>query len=158
MNEAAKKTVLRQFRYLLAAVTVPGPDGGHGFTANWIAQAAFEPPMLSITVESDSKALPLIRAAGVFAVNLYQSGQRELAGQLGRRSRTNPEKFVGVATEPGVTGSPLLLEALAWLECRITGELPAGDHVLFLGEVVEAGIRHDGAPLTMEEAGFRYFG
>lgn len=158
MDEAAKKTVLRMFRYVLCAVTAPGPDGGHGFTANWMAQAAFEPPMLSITVETDSKALALIRAAGVFAVNVYAAGQRELAGQLGRRSRTNPDKFQGVATETGVTGCPLLLDALGWVECRVAGELPAGDHVLFLGEVVEAGVRREGEPLTMQEAGFRYYG
>ena len=158
MDEQAKKTVLRMFNYILTAVTVPGPDGGHGFTANWIAQAAFEPPMLSITVENDSKAIGLMREAGVFAVNILASGQRELAGQLGRRSKTNPEKFKGVATEPGVTGCPLLLDALGYVECRITGELPAGDHTLFLGEVVAAGVRREGAPLTMAETGFRYFG
>lgn len=158
MDEQAKRTVLRMFNYVLHAVTVPGPDGGHGFTANWVAQAAFAPPMLSITVENDSRAIALLRAAGVFAVNVFASGQRELAGQLGRRFRTNPDKFKGVATEPGVTGCPLLLDALGYLECRVTGELPAGDHTLFLGEVVEAGVRRDAAPLTMAESGFRYFG
>src|SRR5204862_3807413 len=96
MDEAAKRTVLRMFNYILCAVTVPGPDGGHGFTANWIAQAAFEPPMLSISVENDSTAIGLLRAAGVFAVNVFAGGQRELAGQLGRRSQTHPDKFRGV--------------------------------------------------------------
>lgn len=158
MDEQAKRAVLRMFNYILTAVTVPGPDGGHGFTANWIAQAAFEPPMVSITVENDSKAIGLLRQARVFAVNIFASGQRELAGQLGRRSKTNPDKFRGVATEPGVTGCPLLLDALGYVECRVTGELPAGDHTLFLGEIVEAGVRRAGAPLTMAETGFRYFG
>ena len=158
MDEAAKKTVLRMFNYVLHAVTVPAPDGGHGFTANWVAQAAFEPPMVSITVENDSKAIGLLRESGVFAVNMLASGQRELAGQLGRRSRTNPDKFKGIATEPGTTGCPLLLDALGYVECRVTGELPAGDHTLFLGEVVEAGVRREGMPLTMAETGFRYFG
>jgi flavin reductase (DIM6/NTAB) family NADH-FMN oxidoreductase RutF len=158
MDEAAKKTVLRLFNYVLCVVTVPAPGGGHGFTANWIAQAAFEPPMISITVENDSRAIGLLRQGGVFAVNVLPSGTRELAGQLGRRSRTNPDKFLGVVTEPGATGCPLLVEALGHVECRVRGELPAGDHTLFLGEVVEAGIRREGAPLTMTESGFRYFG
>jgi flavin reductase (DIM6/NTAB) family NADH-FMN oxidoreductase RutF len=158
MDENAKKTVLRMFNYVLCAVTVPSSDGGHGFTANWIAQAAFEPPMVSITVENDSKAIGLVREAGVFAVNVLATGQRELAGQLGRRSRTNPDKFVGVAVETGATGCPLLLDALGYVECRVTGELPAGDHTLFLGEVVEAGVRSEAQPLTMAETGFRYFG
>ncbi len=158
MDEQAKKTVLRMFNYNLVVVTVPGPDGGHGYTANWVAQSAFEPPMVSITVEADAKALPLMRESGVFAINVLESGQRELAGQLGRRSRTHPDKFAGVPAEPGVTGCPLLLDALGYLECRVRGELDAGSHVLFLGEVVEAGVRRQGKPLSMEEAEFRYFG
>jgi flavin reductase (DIM6/NTAB) family NADH-FMN oxidoreductase RutF len=158
MDENAKRTVLRMFTYILTAVTVPGPDGGHGFTANWIAQAAFEPPMVSITVENDSRAIALVRESGVFAVNVLASGQRDLAGQLGRRSKTHPDKFRGVVTEPGVTGCPLLQDALGFVECRVMGELPAGDHTLFVGEVVEAGVRREGAPLGMAETGFRYFG
>ncbi len=158
MDENAKKSVLRTFTYVLHVVTVPGPGGGHGFTANWVAQAAFEPPMVSITVENDSRAIDLVRAAGVFAVNVLATGQRDLAARLGRRSATHPDKFSGIATEPGVTGCPLLTEALGYLECRVTGELPAGDHTLFVGEVVEAGVRRDQQPLTMAETGFRYFG
>lgn len=158
VDENAKKTLLRKFNYVLHAVTVPGPDGGHGFTANWVAQAAFEPPMVSIMVENDSKAIGLLRAAGVFAVNVYATGQRELAGQLGRRSKTHPDKFKGIPTEPGLTGCPLLLDALGYLECRVTGELPAGDHTLFLGEILAAGVRRDVEPLTMAETGFRYSG
>ncbi len=158
MDEQAKKTILRMFNYILVAVTVPSDDGGHGFTANWVSQAAFEPPMVSITVESDARALPLVRAAGVFAINLLASGQTELAGQLGRRSRTHPDKFAGVPTERGVTGCPLLLDALGYLECRVRGELEAGSHVLFLGEVVEARVRREGTVLTMAETGYRYYG
>ncbi len=158
MHEEAKKTVLRMFNYVLVVVTVPGPDGGHGYTANWVAQASFEPPMVTVTAENDSKAIGLLRAHRVFAVNVLASGQRDLAGQLGRRSRTHPDKFRGVATELGVTGCPLLMDALGYVECHVVGELPAGDHTLFLGEVVAAGVRREGAPLTMAETGFRYFG
>ncbi len=158
MDEQAKKTVLRMFNYTLVAVTAPSPEGGHGWTANWVAQAAFDPPMLSITVENDSRALGLVREAGVFAVNVLPSGSRDLAGQLGRRSRTNPEKFQGVAVEMGATGCPLLVDALGSVECRVTAEVPAGDHTLFLGEVVDAHVRREGTPLTMTETGFKYYG
>jgi flavin reductase (DIM6/NTAB) family NADH-FMN oxidoreductase RutF len=60
--------------------------------------------------------------------------------------------------ETGVTGAPLLSEALGHLECAIRAEAPAGDHTVFVGEVIEARLRRAGAPLTMAETGFRYFG
>ena len=158
MDEAAKKATLRMFTYGLHAVSVRHDDEVNAFTVDWIAQASFEPPMVMLAVENDGRSIGLMRASGRFAVNVLESGQRELAGQLGRRSRTHPRKFEGVAHEEGQTGVPLLLDALGHLECEVRGELPAGDHTVFIGEVVEASVRREGQPLTLAETGFRYFG
>ncbi len=159
MNEAAKKTVLRLFTYGLFVVTAGQGDEASAMTVNWLSQAGFEPPMVMLAVEADSRSRRVIEAAGAFAVNVLDSGQRELAGQLGRASVKRPDKFQGVATTAGpVTGAPLLQAALGWLECRVAGSLPAGDHVVVVAEVVEAGVNREGRPLTMAEAGFRYFG
>ena len=158
MDEAAKKTVLRMFTYGLYAISVRHAGDVNAFTANWIAQASFEPPMVMVAVENDGRSIALMRASGVFAVNVYASGQRELAGHFGRRSKTNPNKMAGIAYEDGVTGAPLLVEALGYLECAVRAEAPAGDHTVFVGEVVEARVRREAPPLTMAETGFRYFG
>lgn len=159
MDQAAKKTVLRLFNYTLVAVTATYAGQVSGMTANWVAQASFEPPMVMLAVEADSNSLKVVQAAGAFALNVFASGQRELAGQLGRATAKRPDKLVGLATHPGpVTGAPLLDAALGWLECRVTGQVPAGDHVVLVAEVVEAGVQGEGQALTMAEAGFRYFG
>src|SRR5213083_2324568 len=129
MDEAAKKTVLRHFPYGLYALTVRHDGEEHGMTASWVTQASFEPPMVAVAVENTSKTIAMIRDAHHFAVNLLQQGQRELAGALG------------------------------WVECRVVATLPSGDHTLVLGEVIGAGVEHDGAqPLTLQEAGFKYSG
>jgi flavin reductase (DIM6/NTAB) family NADH-FMN oxidoreductase RutF len=158
MDEAAKKTVLRLFTYGLHAVSVRDGDAVNAFTANWIAQASFEPPMVMVAVENDGRSIDMMRHSGAFAVNVYESGQREFAGHFGRRSKTNPDKMAGQSYESGATGAPLLTDALGYLECAIRAEAPAGDHTVFIGEVVEAGVRREGAPLTMAETGFRYYG
>jgi flavin reductase (DIM6/NTAB) family NADH-FMN oxidoreductase RutF len=158
MDAAAKKTVLRLFPYGLYAVTVAHGDERNGFTANWLTQASFEPPMVMVAVENDGKSIGLIRASGVFTINVYASGQRELAGQLGRSFARNPQKIEQVAHHPGANGCPILEDALGYLECRVAGELPAGDHTVFVGEIVEAGVLREGEALTMRETGFRYSG
>src|SRR6058998_1209253 len=160
MDEAAKKTVLRHFPYGLYALTVKHGGDEHGMTANWITQASFEPPMVVVAVENTSKTIGMIRDAHHFAVNVFLQGQRELAGKLGRASATAPQKLKGIKTKPApVSGAPLLAEALGWVECRVVATLPAGDHTLVLGEVVEAGVEHDGGQaLTLQEAGFKYSG
>ena len=159
MNDSARKTVLRHFPYGLYAVTVMSEGEDHGITANWVMQAAFTPPMLVAALENESKCLPMIRDARGFAVNVLAAGQSELALQLGRSSRHVPHKLHGVPARPApITGAPILTEGLGWLECRLVATMPAGDHTLILGEVVEAGVERRGAPLAPDAAGMRYAG
>lgn len=159
MNADAKKTVLRHFPYGLYVVTVAHGGEEHGMTANWLTQAAFEPPMIAVAVENTSKTIGMIRDSHHFAVNVLQKGQRDLAGKLGRSSQQAPQKLKGIKTKPAPgANTPVLADALGWVECRLVTTLPAGDHTLVLGEVIEAGVEHEGEALTLQEAGFKYSG
>jgi len=159
MDQAAKKTILRHFPYGLYAVTVATDGDEHGMTANWVTQAAFEPPMIVVAIENTSKTIGMIRDSHHFAVNLLLAGQRDLAGKLGRSSEQAPTKLKGIKTKPApVSGVPVLADCLGWVECRLVTTLPAGDHTLALGEVVAAGVENEGEPLTLAEAGFKYSG
>ena len=159
MDPAIKKKALRQFTYGLYVVTTQAGEDTGAFTANWLVQSSFEPPMLAIAVEQDAHSLRVLRAAGAFAVHALPTGAREFAGAFGRAYAKVGDKLAGHATTPGSTGAPLLSDdALAAVECRVVSEMPSGDHVLFLAEVVDAHFWREGAPLTMAEAGFRYSG
>jgi flavin reductase (DIM6/NTAB) family NADH-FMN oxidoreductase RutF len=160
MDVAAKKTVLRHFPYGLYVVTVAHGGEDHGMTANWVTQAAFEPPMVVVAIENASRTMGMIRDARYFAVSLLTADQRELAGKLGRTSKQVPQKLKGIKSRPApFSKTPVLVEAFGWLECRAIASLPAGDHTLVLGEVVEAGVENgDGQPLTLQDAGFKYSG
>ena len=159
MDETAKKTVLRHFPYGLYVLTVATGGEDHGMTANWLTQAAFEPPMLVVAVENTSKTIGMIRNAHHFAVNLLLNNQRDLAGKLGRSAEQAPQKLKGIKTKPApLSGAPVLVDALGWVECRVVATLPAGDHTLVLGEILNAGIEHEGEPLTLQQAGFKYSG
>ena len=160
MDTNAKKSVLGQFPYGLYVLTVAHEGAEHGMTANWVTQAAFEPPMVAVAVENGSKTIEMIRDARHFAVNVLQEGQRDLAAKLGRTSEQAPQKLKGIKTKraPG-SGAPVLTDALGWVECRVVATLPAGDHTLVLGEVEGAGVEHAGArALTLQETGFHYSG
>lgn len=159
MNDDAKKTVLRRFPYGLYVVTVAHDGEEHGMTANWVTQASFEPPMVAVAVENTSKTIGMLRDSHHFAVNVLQKGQRDLAGKLGRSSEQAPQKLKGVKTKPAAgANTPVLADALGWVECRLVTTLPAGDHALVLGEVIEAGVENEGEALTLQEAGFKYSG
>lgn len=160
LDQAAKKAVLRQLTYGLYAVTAAAGGERGVFTANWLTQVSFEPPLVAISVERDSSTLPLIEASGLFAICPLSSDQRELAGALGRPKARAGDKYTAcqldVRSSP--RGVPVLADALGYVVCGVHNQLEAGDPILFLAEVVEAHLFADEPPLTMREAGFRHAG
>lgn len=163
MEPAARKTVLRMFSYGLYIVTCQDGERRNAFTANWLTQVSFEPPLVALSVEREAASLPLIRAAGYFGICVLERGQRDIAGRLGRSLRQRPDKLESLdwhnATVPGTVATlPVLANCLGYLICRLSGETPAGDSTLLLAEVVEAAALREGEPLTMREAGYRHSG
>ncbi len=161
MDQDAKKQVLRTIVYGLYALGVRHDQDGppHAMTVNWLTQLSFEPPLIGVAVEHEARSLGMLRASGQFALSVLPAGSRQLAGRLGRSSRNVPNKLDGVAHHPGpLTGSPILDDATGWLECRITADHPAGDHIFLIAEVVEAGLQTPADTLTLKETGFRYAG
>ncbi len=99
-----------------------------------------------------------IAASRVFAVHIVGRSQRELASSFFKGAATAGATINGFRFEPGVTGAPVLVDPPAWLECRVVDEVRRGDHTIFIGEVVAAGVRREEEPLTLRDAGFAYGG
>jgi len=158
MDEAAKKEALRLFTYGLYAITTGDEQQHNAFTANWVSQVSFDPPLVVLSIENDSVSLPIIRRTGLFAVNVYDSNQRDLAGLLGKSFSKHPDKVDGLAFGMGETGCPVLTEGLAYVECRVQGETLAGDSTLLLAQVEGATVLRRAEPLTMLAAGFKHAG
>jgi flavin reductase (DIM6/NTAB) family NADH-FMN oxidoreductase RutF len=158
MDPNLKKKVLRTFTYGLYAVSCA--DGGEVniFTANWLSQVSFDPPLLAVSVENISKSLPMILRSRIFTINVFRSGERELAGQLGKSALQRPDKLATVAFHLGANGCPILDNALAWVACAIRHTVEAGDSTLIVAEVEDVEMLSEGQPLTMAEAGFRHAG
>jgi flavin reductase (DIM6/NTAB) family NADH-FMN oxidoreductase RutF len=158
MDPAVKKQVLRQFTYGLFAITCSEGEEVNAFTANWLTQVSFDPPLLAVSVENNSKSLPMIQRSRKFAVNVLRTGQRQLAGDLGKSALKYPEKLASIAYETRGDGYIVLQDALSWVGCVVQQTHPAGDSTLLIAEVVDAGVVAEGQPLTMNEAGFRHAG
>jgi flavin reductase (DIM6/NTAB) family NADH-FMN oxidoreductase RutF len=158
MDPAVKKQVLRQFTYGLFAITCNEGEEVNAFTANWLTQVSFDPPLLAVSVENNSKSLPMIQRSRKFAVNVLRTGQRQLAGDLGKSALKYPEKLASIAYETRGDGYIVLQDALSWVGCVVQQTHLAGDSTLLVAEVVDAGVVAEGQPLTMNEAGFRHAG
>ncbi|HEX9130847.1 MAG TPA: flavin reductase family protein [Ktedonobacteraceae bacterium] len=158
MDPNLKKQVLRTFTYGLYAVSCAAEGDVNIFTANWLTQVSFDPPLLAISVENNSKSLPMILRSRIFTVNILRSGERELAGKLGKSALKYPDKLADIEYQLGANGCPILDHALAWVACDVRHKVEAGDSTLIVAEVVNVGMLGEGQPLTMAEAGFRHAG
>ncbi|MGI8485947.1 MAG: flavin reductase family protein [Thermomicrobiales bacterium] len=160
LDLVAKKTVLRQFTYGLSVVAAAHGEERGIFTANWISQVSFDPPLVMVSVERASSTLPLIIGSGTFVIAPLPEGTRELAGALGKPKSRAGDKYEAVGIETVSTGCGILVprSVLGYVTCKVISITDAGDSVMVLGQVVEAVSFDPGLPLTMRDAGFRHAG
>lgn len=143
------------FRQLTNGVYVIGVTDGrrdNAFTAVWVTQVSFDPLLLALSINPHHSSYTLLRAGNVFSVNVLHRDQIEIARHFGAPANAN--KLASVIWTRKLTGSPVLCDALAYFDCRCTHQCPAGDHELILGQVVDGGMLHPGAPaLVYAETG-----
>lgn len=139
------RTVMGHFSTGVTVVASRKPDGEPvGLTVNAFTSVSLEPPTVLVSLHKDADGHDPILEAGHFGVSILTAEQHELAYRF---SEGDPDsRFKALDVEEGSLGSPLIVGALAWLECRIVEVLPGGDHAIVLGEVLDCGGR-EGDPL-----------
>ncbi len=158
LDEQAKKTMLRKIPHGLYICGVKDGDEINGFTASWVMQASFTPPLVVNCVKQDSTSHAMIKASGVFALSILEAGQKDLAAKFFKPLRRVGNKFEDVEFYPGETGCPIIRDALGYVECRVVSAVEHGDHTVYVGEVIAAGVHREGDPLLLETTGWNYGG
>lgn len=159
LDEQAKKTILRKIPHGLYVCGVKEGEEVNGFTASWVMQASFEPPLVVNCVKRDSKSHGMIKASGVFALSVLEAGQKDLAQKFFKPQRRVADKFDDVEFYLGTeTGCPIISDSLGYVECQVVGTVEHGDHTVYVGQVIGAGVHRDGEPLLLESTGWSYGG
>jgi flavin reductase (DIM6/NTAB) family NADH-FMN oxidoreductase RutF len=97
----------------------------------------------------------LIQKSGVFAVNVLTAEQVDLGKRFGYKSGRQVDKFAGLEHTAAKTGAPILPQAYAYFDLKLVNAFSAGDHTLFVGEVVDAKILQPAAqPLVFRKEDF----
>lgn len=146
MDAAEFRRIMGHFATGVVVVTTRDPVTGTpcGLTVSAFSSVSLEPLLVLVCIEKHADSHECIRRSGYFAVNILpfhgESLSRRFAG-------AEPlEKFKGVAFREERTGAPILEDAMGWLDCRVHAVHPAGDHTIFVGEVLAGDARAD-APL-----------
>jgi flavin reductase len=124
-----------------------------GLTIGSLVGLSLEPPLVGVSVSRQAAMHELLRGAGGFALSLLAGDQEGIAQHFARGVPPFAH-WHGIATRPGAEGAPLIDDALGWLECRTAGEHEAGDHTLFVGEVLAAERGRAAPPLVYVDQGY----
>jgi flavin reductase (DIM6/NTAB) family NADH-FMN oxidoreductase RutF len=147
--------------YVLTAANKSGQVAAA--TVNWVTQVAFEPPLVVVGVKVDSHAHALIKETKAFALNVLGKGQQPLAFTFFKPVEVAGGAISGQPFRPGTTGAPILTNTPAFVECMLEATVEKGDHSVFVGRVVEAGVarqpegRADDVTLWLKELGDKVF-
>ena len=138
-----QRQIWGKFATGVTVVTTSGVAGPHGLTANAVASLSLEPSLVMVSVDKRAATLQYLNENKVFCINILARNQEDLS----RRFATpGPKEFSDLQLLPGTTGAPILAGCLAYCDCRLVNVVPAGDHDLFIGEIVQGDI-FEGDPL-----------
>lgn len=147
--ENLRKT-MRQWGSGVTVVTVAHDGKRAGVTASSFTSVSLEPPLVLVCLQNYIESFKLIELAGHFGISILTSGQAKLSQQFAGFA-TLPEgadRFYGVKLLTAVTGTPLLADAAAWMDCKLTAIYEAGPTSrIIVGQVLETGQQEGSLPL-----------
>ncbi len=136
---------MRRLASGVTIVTMRSGEQDHGFTATSFTSLSMDPMLVLVCVVNKQRSHELLDRARHFAVNILSSGQRELGGTFARPGSV--DRFAGVPLVRSVSGAAILDGSLAWVDCRVHSSIVAGDHTIFVGEVLAGDVSAAGEPL-----------
>ena len=139
-------------------LTVRAGERKHGMSSSWATKVSGNPLLLMVAVDKEHLTHQMILQSGAFVLNIVGEKSKQLEDYFYSPASRKPDNLEGFALETGSTGAPLLKDAFASIDCRLVSAHAAGDHTLFIGEVVEARLRMQDRPLTSHDLPYIYLG
>jgi len=160
MSEDVKERIGKSLGRIPSGVAILTTNHGdeHGvMLASWFQQCGFEPPMVSVAMKKGRSAEEVLKTSEKFALNILHTGQKDMLAHFGKGFKPGEDPFAGIEIETHQLGLPIIKNCLCFLECQVRHIYDAGDHQIFLGEVLNAGAEEDGQPMVhLRRNGFKY--
>jgi flavin reductase (DIM6/NTAB) family NADH-FMN oxidoreductase RutF len=145
VDDRTLRAVCGNFVTGVTVVTTSFEGNPVGVTINSFTSVSLSPPLILFCIHQESTVQAALRRSGVFAVTILAEDQAELCHSFAKQATA---RIADVMARPALTGAPVLLGGLAYLDCRVVSQHPGGDHWIVVGEVLDTGLLRDGKPLT----------
>jgi flavin reductase (DIM6/NTAB) family NADH-FMN oxidoreductase RutF len=132
----ALRRAMRHWVTGVAIVTSRLGETAHGMTVNSFVSISLDPPVVAVTMNTTARTHKMVDESGIFAVTVLSLVQLPLAELFAGRAEDHRDRFAGLETFNLVTGAPLMVGGIAFLDCRVIYRHPLEHSTLFLGEVL----------------------
>jgi 3-hydroxy-9,10-secoandrosta-1,3,5(10)-triene-9,17-dione monooxygenase reductase component len=140
------RRVVGNFATGVAVVTSGSGADSHGVTVNSFTSVSLDPTLLLVCLDRSSRSRAAILETGVFNINVLSDTQEHVSRLFASKDR--PQTWIDdLHCGYGKLGAPLIPDCLAYMECRLTETLEAGDHTILIAEVEHAEIADESMPL-----------
>lgn len=159
MDLNKKKAALRMLSNGMYVITSRSGDSYGAATITWVSQASFTPPLIMAAVRRDSNVFKCMAQSQIAAIHILADYQQKLAQRFFAPTQAQDGTINGEPITAGKTSAPILLEAPAYVECKVRQIVnEEGDHAIVVLEVVEAECRQTVRPLTIGNSPWHYGG
>jgi flavin reductase (DIM6/NTAB) family NADH-FMN oxidoreductase RutF len=160
IDPATKKQALQMLHNGMFIMTSGSGERCYAATVTWVSQVSFRPPLVMTALRKSSRLFECLIESRTAALNILDAGQAGLARKFFVHARGSDGAFVGERYTGGITPVPVLEDAAACVECRVSKIVDdVGDHAIVIMEVVAAQCRRrDAKPLSVAESPWKYGG
>ena len=140
-------------------ITTAGEGHAYGMTATAFSSVSLDPPLVLVCLAKTTEGSQRISENGIFAVNVLAAHQEPISRYFASKERPRGrDAFREIPHRLEVTGAPVIAEAASFVDCMVHAAHDAGDHVIFIGEVVALGVDPEVSPLIFHGSGYRFLG
>jgi flavin reductase (DIM6/NTAB) family NADH-FMN oxidoreductase RutF len=142
-DSLVQRRIMGHFATGVTVVTASVDGEIQGMTANAVTSLSLNPPLILVAVDKSAAMHASLTTSRNFALSVLTEDQEHLSRRFAMRG---PKEVSDLQWFTAASSSPILADALAWLDCRLADILPGGDHDIFIGEIL-AGDSREGLPL-----------
>jgi len=141
------RAAMRAWSAGVTVVTAVHEGIKHGMTVNSFTSISLDPALVTISLQQPTRTHELVFKSRAFGLTILSAEQSKISDLFAGKITEIEDRFTGLQIETLVTGSPLIVGGLAWLDCRVVETFNAGMNTLFIAEVLAASDTNDRQPL-----------
>jgi len=156
----AMRLSMRLWSCGVTVVTTSDGSRREGMTASSFTSISLDPPLILVCLHKEAPTCQLIQETGVFGVSVLGVHQQQVSAQFAGYADLpeDADRFHEIETRTLQTGSPLITDAIAWMDCEVYGMHDGATHMIIVGQVIATERKPDPVlPLVYHNRSYRAF-